>query len=477
MLGLLNSRLRSQRTTYEDSDGARKEEIAALGGGENVFRHAHGAVCPLSKCADAFLRSAFYERLKELRDAHRHFPNVLAPSREEGDSSLVAASPGVEWTGEEGGGRYLDLQEHHRAFVNAPFGAKTDYLSFLDCLPQLAQQVARPRKGSAAYAAFLSALCDALLHFHARAMPLAYIQPQLQQRDAAFEEAWAAGTLPGWEDRGLGLGSPPEGDSPDLDAFSSPEELLSLGGDAVKAALQRLGLKAGGTELQRAQRLFSTKGRRLQDLDRKFFLAGCAPPQDAQAAARATELFHRVARTECRLAALLDVLTDTLQATRGNVEKKTTLSFQELEAERMEEEEDAPEPGDQDQDGDVTYNPLKLPLGWDGKPIPYWLFKLHGLNQEFACEICGNFSYFGRRAYERHFREPRHQHGMRCLKVPNSKAFLEVTTIAEALALHKAITERGAGAFKTEADEEFEDAQGNVYNKKTYLDLQRQGLL
>ena len=66
---------------------------------------------------------------------------------------------------------------------------------------------------------------------------------------------------------------------------------------------------------------------------------------------------------------------------------------------------------------------------------------------------------------------------MRCLKVPNSKAFLEVTTIAEALALHKAITERGAGAFKTEADEEFEDAQGNVYNKKTYLDLQRQGLL
>ena len=35
------------------------------------------------------------------------------------------------------------------------------------------------------------------------------------------------------------------------------------------------------------------------------------------------------------------------------------------------------------------YNPLKLPLGWDGKPIPYWLYKLHGLNLEFKCEICG----------------------------------------------------------------------------------------
>lgn len=38
-----------------------------------------------------------------------------------------------------------------------------------------------------------------------------------------------------------------------------------------------------------------------------------------------------------------------------------------------------------------SYNPLKLPLGWDGKPIPYWLYKLHGLNMEFKCEICGNY--------------------------------------------------------------------------------------
>ena len=41
------------------------------------------------------------------------------------------------------------------------------------------------------------------------------------------------------------------------------------------------------------------------------------------------------------------------------------------------------------------YNPLNLPLGFDGKPIPYWLYKLHGLNLEFKCEICGNYSYWG----------------------------------------------------------------------------------
>ena len=41
----------------------------------------------------------------------------------------------------------------------------------------------------------------------------------------------------------------------------------------------------------------------------------------------------------------------------------------------------AEEPSDSDEEDDFVYNPLKLPLGWDGKPIPYWLYKLHGLNQ------------------------------------------------------------------------------------------------
>lgn len=37
--------------------------------------------------------------------------------------------------------------------------------------------------------------------------------------------------------------------------------------------------------------------------------------------------------------------------------------------------------------------------------------------------------------------------------------------------------EREAGGFKAEVDEEFEDADGNVYNKRTYEDLRRQGLI
>jgi hypothetical protein len=36
---------------------------------------------------------------------------------------------------------------------------------------------------------------------------------------------------------------------------------------------------------------------------------------------------------------------------------------------------------DEDDEGPL-YNPLNLPLGWDGKPIPFWLYKLHGLSVE-----------------------------------------------------------------------------------------------
>jgi len=37
--------------------------------------------------------------------------------------------------------------------------------------------------------------------------------------------------------------------------------------------------------------------------------------------------------------------------------------------------------------------------------------------------------------------------------------------------------EREVGGFKAEVEEEFEDEAGNVYNRKTYELLKRQGLL
>ena len=44
-----------------------------------------------------------------------------------------------------------------------------------------------------------------------------------------------------------------------------------MGGDGLKAALQKLGLKCGGTPQERARRLFSTKGKSLDELDPSLF--------------------------------------------------------------------------------------------------------------------------------------------------------------------------------------------------------------
>ena len=74
------------------------------------------------------------------------------------------------------------------------------------------------------------------------------------------------------------------------------------------------------------------------------------------------------------------------------------------------------------------------PLGWDGKPIPYWLFKLHGLGVEYKCEVCSDYVYQGRKNFEKHFSESRHAFGMRALGLPNTKHFHEITKIADALA-------------------------------------------
>ena len=46
---------------------------------------------------------------------------------------------------------------------------------------------------------------------------------------------------------------------------------MSVGGERLKAALQSLGLKCGGTPMERASRLFSTKGKTKDDLNASLF--------------------------------------------------------------------------------------------------------------------------------------------------------------------------------------------------------------
>ena len=53
----------------------------------------------------------------------------------EADEAALREDVRVVFSGEEGGGRYLDLHAHFHRFVNAKFGRQLDYTAFVADLP------------------------------------------------------------------------------------------------------------------------------------------------------------------------------------------------------------------------------------------------------------------------------------------------------------------------------------------------------
>ena len=188
-----------------------------------------------------------------------------------------------------------------------------------------------------------------------------------------------------------------------------------------------------------------------------------------------------------------DVLAEVITASRRRVEKRLLRTAAENTAAREAEEAEvaggmggdegdnavaAAVAVDDDDDDAPIYNPKNVPLGADGKPMPYWLWKLQGLNIGYECEICGGDTIMGRRNFDRHFQDARHAAGMRALGIPNTKHFHDVTRIADALALHARLqVQLAAETFAAASEEEFEDSVGNVVPRRTYEDLARAGML
>lgn len=459
MIDTITSTTQKLVEIYEDNDNARKDEIAALGGqtatGTNVF-------------------SAFYDRLKEIREYHRRHPNARVLDATEEYEELLKEEPIIEFSGEEGHGRYLDMHELYNEYINSKFGKPIEYSAYLDIFSR-PNEVPRNLKLTRKYREYLEHLLEYLIHFFQRTEPLQDLDRIFSKVETEFEELWADGKIEGWENIGLENGHAHESVI-DLDYYSTVEELMEVGAVKLKEALAALGLKTGGTIKQRADRLFLTKDTPLENIDKKHFAKGSLGVVQLAAASQHTVDLRHVALMEAKLIRICELLKETIVQTKENVEKKQALTYEEMEAEREEEEVQADTESDEEEQ--QIYNPLKLPMGWDGKPIPYWLYKLHGLGQEFVCEICGDHSYWGRRAFERHFKEWRHQHGMRCLGIPNTKNFNEITSIEEAKELWEKIQSRqGVNKWRPELEEEYEDKEGNIYNKKTYDDLQRQGLI
>uniref|UniRef100_A0A671SK52 Splicing factor 3A subunit 3 n=1 Tax=Sinocyclocheilus anshuiensis TaxID=1608454 RepID=A0A671SK52_9TELE len=417
------------RDLYEDKDGMRKDELNAISG-PNEF-------------------AEFYNRLKVIKEFHRKHPNeICVPMSVEFEELMKAkdnpseeAQNLVEFTDEEGYGRYLDLHDCYLKYINLKGVEKLEYVTYLSTFDQLFD-ISKDRK-NAEYKKYLEMLLEYLQEYTDR------VKMQMKTSSALTHA----------------------GAHLDLSAFSSWEELASLGLDRLKSALMALGLKCGGTLEERAQRLFSTKGKSLEALDPSLF----AKNPKAKGPKKDSERNKESAFLEAQIYEYVEILGEQRQLTHENVQRKQARTGEE----RDEEDEEQPsESESEDEDNEIIYNPKNLPLGWDGKPIPYWLYKLHGLNINYNCEICGNYTYRGPKAFQRHFAEWRHAHGMRCLGIPNTAHFANVTQIEDAVSLwSKLKSQKALERWQPDTEEEYEDSSGNVVNKKTYEDLKRQGLL
>lgn len=437
-------------TLSADPDGSRKAEIQAIQGNA-VF-------------------SSFYDRLRDLREYHRRFPHIQVQNQP--DESADDLQPKVQFSGEEMYGKYLDLHQFYEKSCNMPQLERMEYIQYLRCFSEFGK--IDSSKKNKAYLGYVTEMRKYLVGFYKRTQPLVDLDDILKETLEDFNKKWDTEYKNKAESGAL-----------DLDSFTDTKQLEALGLERLKMALMARNLKCGGTLPQRAARLFSIRGLPEDKIPKKLLAKGLksssASTSDSATTAVVHGLAYQCAEAECVVEKLCELLAEVIDNTQAQVEKKQTRTIEELEAEQEEEEagvDDVPMEEEDSDDETPFYNPLNLPLGWDGKPIPYWLYKLHGLGVEYKCEICGNYSYWGRRAFDRHFQEWRHAHGMRCLKIPNTKHFHDITLIEDAINLYEKLKDTlETDEWDPGQEEEFEDSEGNVLKKRVFEDLARQGLL
>lgn len=127
----------------------------------------------------------------------------------------------------------------------------------------------------------------------------------------------------------------------------------------------------------------------------------------------------------------------------------------------------------------IEENPLNLPLGPDGKPIPFWLYKLKGLRYDFNCQICGNKYYKGRLNFSKHFMSKRHLNGLKMLGInENFEIFKDLPNVNQVLELLNSFQEKERENIGfLDNFEQVEDENGNLMSKKVYDQLKKQGIL
>ncbi|KAF9891476.1 hypothetical protein FE257_003942 [Aspergillus nanangensis] len=444
---------------YKDADGAREKEVQSISTGDQF--------------------DEFYKQLDDIKDFYKRYPNEPIENLERayrrripGEGESFGMDVDNMFTGEEGYGQFLDLTTLHEDFLNLPGVKRLTYTQYLDVFdaftpPQLV--IKRSNKISDKYFQYVGDLAAYLEEYVKKVRPLQDLDKLFASFNEMFDTQWAANEVAGWTDEAENDTQGPKTEGAGEGTWCADCEKEFKNENVYKNHLT-------GKKHIRAAEARKAAGD-----------TGDKPAPSADGIPSVTRLKERaVAEREHRVRSLAQVLDPERQATRVNVERRQGMTERErqmeLEALLAEPETTGVERGgDQsDDEGDERiYNPLKLPLAWDGKPIPYWLYKLHGLGVEYPCEVCGNFVYMGRRAFDKHFSEALHIFGLKCLGITsNTNLFREITRIEDALRLWEKI-EQDRKKDRDHRDNvvQMEDAEGNVMPERIYLDLQKQGIL
>ncbi|ODV88977.1 hypothetical protein CANCADRAFT_3617 [Tortispora caseinolytica NRRL Y-17796] len=355
----------------------------------------------------------------------------------------------VRFTDEEVFGKFLDLNVLFETYTSLKGASDVNYDTFVSSFDTLVRDL--PDSGQS-YFTFLTDLQSYLVDFIRRSEPLYDLDKFLAQTEADFQSQWVANT-------GKIDGIAPAAGSETMFCDACQKHFKTTTYDSHLR---------GKKHLRNAQAVSA-------DSHNSDIKLG-TPEYEKQ-------------RTLYCILKLAEYLRPVIKATVENNERKQAMTTRERQLEQQAIRTEYDDPSmfesklevDSDSDSDdltKSHNPLKVPLGWDGKPIPLWLYKLQGLNMEFTCEICGNYLYRGRKAFEQHFTEQRHLNGLNVLGIQSPEAMKEITSIQEALDLWNIIkTNQRKERSKEENAVEMEDENGNVMSAKIYEDLKKQGIL
>lgn len=487
---------RSLADFYADGAGLRKEEIDLIASGVSTDESSTRSM------ADAL--ALFKSRLSHIKSYHEKHPaappeafslditaleDLIAPSNELGAATLADPLDRL-FSGEEGAGRYLDLYEQHAQYINLKGIKRTSYLNYLDKFHDFASLGEADVKRQAAYKSYLTSLRQYLISYLRKIRPLDDIDGLVRDAESSFETQWEQSMVSGWEDGGKQWIQ--RTDQPQSQELSSQSSLLAYrmeGAVWCEICHKSFAKQTVFDGHLNGKNHKKTLARQQHQANRGQSKVG----EGSKASAAVLEQAKSLAKNEFVIRKVAEgPLAEHRADTRSNVERRAALTERERQAEAEELARSGEElsgrkgdEGDDDDNDDKIYNPKKLPLGWDGRPIPVWLYKLHGLGIEFRCEICSDYVYQGRKNFDRHFTESRHAFGMRALGLPNTKHFHGVTSIEDAMHLAEKLKRQGKEAAAESGSalgggkdiEEVEDENGNTYSRKDYELLKRQGLI